>query len=73
MGDYSHIGEGFRLLFRAAIIGLFLAICVIIYGGYKFWHRNDPTIIESKTKINPTYKLTIEDNKVDTIWVYKSN
>lgn len=50
----------------------FLLGCVIglIFGCFMLIAFNEP-FIESDVKINPTLKLTIKDNKVDTLYVYK--
>lgn len=52
----------------------FLVVCCLIFGGIcwiggYFAFKTDK--IESKTLIQPTIKLTIKDNKVDTLYVYK--
>lgn len=61
------IGEGLV----GAIVFLCILVAVVIgclsWGVAKFTSRT----IESATRIEPELKLTIKDNKVDTIYVYR--
>lgn len=62
-------GSGLQEVFQwgcGIIVILFLA--VLFFGGLSFFRSGD---IESKTIIIPTIKLTIENNKVDTLYIYK--
>lgn len=53
------------------IIVYFLAVAIIMmgiaWGVAKFTSRT----IESTTRIEPELKLTVKDNKVDTVYVYR--
>jgi hypothetical protein len=67
MVDGRGIGEAIGCLFATAIIGVILTI---IFGGgliYSFFSKDK---IESTKPIQPQIELVIEDNKVDTIYVY---
>lgn len=54
-----------------AIVLLCILVAVVIgglsWGVAKFTSRS----IESSTRIEPELKLTIKDNKVDTVYVYR--
>lgn len=62
-----NIGDGLV----GAIVFLCILVAVVIggisWGVAKFTSRT----IESTTRIEPELKLTIKDNKVDTIYVYR--
>lgn len=49
----------------------FLAVAIIMmgiaWGVAKFTSRT----IESTTRIEPELKLTVKDNKVDTVYIYR--
>lgn len=61
--------EGFFTLFFIVFI---VAIIGIIYGAYSFYTQTWGTIeIVSAQIIQPELKLTIKNNKVDTLYVYK--
>lgn len=53
------------------IIVYFLAVAIIMmgiaWGVAKFTSRT----IESTARIEPELKLTVKDNKVDTVYVYR--
>ena len=48
----------------AIIIGL-------VWGATALFSGKSRHVIESKTLITPEIKLTVSDNKVDTIYVYR--
>ena len=54
------------------IIAAFIAgvlVVALIWGGFKLFGSNE---IKSHKKLSPIrYELTVKNNKVDTIWVYK--
>ena len=60
------IGNAIMGLFIMAIIGILLSI---IFGITLIFNTAEP--IESKTKIQPDYRLEANGKKVDTIWVYR--
>ena len=60
------IGNAIMGLFIMAIIGILLSI---IFGIKLIFNTSKP--IESKTKIQPDYRLEADEKKVDTIWIYR--
>ena len=64
MGE--NIGKAIMSLIIIAIIGIVLTFIF----GIK-WMFNTTETIESKTKIQPDFRLEVNGKKVDTIWVYK--
>ena len=60
------IGNVIIGLFIIAIIGILLSV---IFGINLIF--NNAETIESKTKIQPDYRLEANGKKVDTIWVYR--
>ena len=58
------------LILTAAIVGGIIFACIGYCGHKIFEHYFPPVSIESSAKIIPTIKLTIKENKVDTIYVY---
>lgn len=67
MFDGKGIGEAIGCLFYTAIIGVVLTI---IFGGWITWNFFGKDEIKSTTPIQPQIELVVEDNKVDTIYVY---
>lgn len=61
------IGNG--LVQVIAVFGILVAVVIggLSWGAAKFTSRT----IESATRIEPELKLTVKDNKVDTIYVYR--
>ncbi len=57
--------------FAIVIIICCLIVGTIVYSFYRFG-PNYKTF-RSTEKIIPTYELEVNDNSVDTIWVYKEN
>lgn len=59
--------------FAEVVIILIVFVAVIFGGGTwiisKIAYKKD--YIETSVKINPEVKLTIVDNKVDTIYIYR--
>ena len=52
------------------VVGLvIILISGITYGITKL--TTTTGIAESKTKIIPTYRLEVNNNKIDTIWIYR--
>lgn len=65
------IGEALGMLYIMAIAGAIAVVLLFGFGCYKTYdHFYGDEIIESKTIITPTIKLTINENKVDTLYVY---
>ena len=63
-------GNIFRTFFIVAVIILLLGWSIAYFGirisgNYKTFRSTE--------KIIPTYELEVNDNSVDTIWVYKEN
>lgn len=62
-----NIGDGLV----GAIVFLCILVAIVIgglsWGVAKFTSR----AIESPTRIEPELKLTVKDNKVDTIYIYR--
>jgi hypothetical protein len=69
-------GEGFGNALGCiyyGFIGCFVG-CVILGGIHIYkWIWPKEKKIESTTIIHPTIKLTVRNNKVDTIYVYSPN
>lgn len=67
------VSDALGRMFILAIVGVVLLFGILIYSGYRVCDSvfNDESI-ESQSKIIPTYKLTVSDNKIDTVWVYTS-
>lgn len=66
------ISSGLNGLLIMAILGVCLFFLGIGYGLFRAYdYYFCETVIESNHIITPTYKLTIENNKVDTLYVYK--
>lgn len=56
--------------------GCFVMFLIVILAAGVFIilylpNNEEEVVIESKTIIVPTIKITIEDNKVDTLYIYK--
>ena len=54
------------------VIAIFCILVAVVIGGIswgvaKFTSRT----IESATRIEPELKLTVKDNKVDTVYIYR--
>lgn len=51
----------------------FLCILVAVFVGGISWGvaRRTSRAIESTTRIEPELKITVKDNKVDTIYIYR--
>ena len=64
MGE--NIGKAIMTLIIIALICL--AVSVVLGTTLIF---NSTNTIESKTKIQPDFRLEVNGKKVDTIWVYK--
>lgn len=66
------IGNGLAHIFNFLIVCFFVAIAGIIYAGYTAWDAvwGDVEIV-SPVAIKPELRLTIKNNKVDTLFVYK--
>ena len=62
------IGEALGCFFTIAIVAI---IATIGYTGYFIYDKIGEQTIESKVLITPEIKLEVNDNKVDTIYVYK--
>lgn len=60
------LGDGIMVLFIIAITGTVLSV---IFGIRLLFNTTET--IESKTKIQPDYRLEANEKKVDTIWIYK--
>jgi len=68
----SGMFDGLQYIFYVAILGVVLFIGAIVYGGYKFYeHYYMERTMVSEQRIVPELRLTIKDNKVDTLFVYK--
>lgn len=54
------------------VIAVFCILVAVVIGGLS-WGVAEFTSrsIESSTRIEPELKLTVKDNKVDTIYVYR--
>lgn len=54
------------------VIAVFCILVAVIIGGLS-WGVAELTsrTIESATRIEPELKLTIKDNKVDTVYIYR--
>jgi hypothetical protein len=62
--------EGLFKAFSVVVILVFLlAVGIGVFIGKGIWDDNG--YIESKTKIAPMVKLTIDGKKVDTLYIYK--
>jgi cbb3-type cytochrome oxidase cytochrome c subunit len=64
MGE--NIGKAIMTLIIISLICL--AVSVVLGTTLIF---NSTNTIESKTKIQPDFRLEVNGKKVDTIWVYK--
>jgi hypothetical protein len=64
--------KGLDVIFYMALIGVIMLALSGLYGAYKLWdyYNGDEEII-SPHKIVPELKLTITENKVDTLYIYK--
>ena len=60
--------DSFTRFFVQLIAGAFLLGMLIVFG---FWFLFSKKEIKSTEKIIPTWELVVEDDVVDTIWVYK--
>ena len=65
-------GDGFREVFIAMMIVCFIA-GLLVFGSIHYarkyvFHSDD---IESSKPIIPIKKLVIENNKVDTVYIYR--
>lgn len=56
--------------FRPLFITLFFTGAALV-GLVWFISASSGREIRSRKKIVPTYQLVVENNKVDTIWIYK--
>ncbi len=67
-------GQGFAnalsWVFYLAILGVILGAFNVCYIGYKYIVGFDE-VITSPHKIVPELKLTITENKVDTLYIYR--
>ena len=64
--------KGLDVIFYMALVGVIMLALSGLYGVYKLWdYYNGDKEIVSSHKIVPELKLTIKDNKVDTLWIYK--
>jgi len=59
----------FKAFFVVVILVFLLAVGIGIFFGKGIWDNDG--YIESKTKISPMIKLTIDGKKVDTLYIYK--
>ena len=64
MGE--NIGKAIMFLITTAIICLVVSVILGITLIF-----NSTNTIETKTKIQPDFRLEVNGKKVDTIWVYK--
>ena len=69
-------GQGFadalKWVFYLAIFGVVLGGISVCYVAYKYLVGFDVEIV-SPHKIEPELKLTVKNNKVDTLYIYKSS
>ena len=64
----NHLGTAFNQLIVTAFIAGIVVIG-IIWGAFELSNARE---IKSHKKLSPIrYELTVKNNKVDTIWVYK--
>lgn len=63
------IGNALQGLFEMTIVFFIIAILGVGYFLYNIFGNDDELV--SKTIIIPELKLTIKNNKVDTLYVYK--
>lgn len=71
---FSIMGNDFgqalkTIVFFCIVVGMIIVVSVN-KGGEYFFHTND---IESTKPITPIKKLIINDNKIDTLYIYRSN
>lgn len=66
-GMFRGIGE---LIIGLFIVAVLAVLSLIGIGVYSFFA---PEKVESKKLITPEIKITVKDNKIDTLYVYKSN
>ena len=64
------MGENIGKAIMSLIIIALILLVVSVFLGITLIFNNTNTI-ESKTKIQPDFRLEVNDKKVDTIWVYK--
>ncbi len=65
--DASGIGSGLQIMFRFFVVGMISIFCWVIYAGYKLCTN---TVVESKVKVIPDYRLTVKGKEVDTVYIY---
>lgn len=53
----------------AGLIAIGAALMLLLWGGYELIFQDDD--IRSTNPITPTIELVIEDNRVDTVYVYR--
>ena len=64
--------NGLNGIFYMALIGIIMLALSGVYGAYKLWdHYNGDEEIISTHKIIPELRLTVKENKVDTLYIYK--
>ena len=64
------MGEGIGNAIVGLLIIAIIGIVLTFIFGIKLMFNTTETI-ESKTKIQPDFRLEVNGKKVDTIWVYK--
>jgi hypothetical protein len=68
--DGSFLGDALSTFFKVVVIMGILLLMSGVYIIYNWYVSKDYEMISSK-KIVPELRLTIKDNKVDTLFVYK--
>jgi hypothetical protein len=69
-GFGNGFADAFKWVFYLAILGVVLGGFSVCYFAYKYVVGFDEEIV-SPNKIVPEIQLSVKDNKVDTLYVYK--
>lgn len=62
------LGQVLGFLLLSAIV---CAVLALSFGGYILYHSTGEQIIESKTIVEPDYRLEANGKKIDTVYIYK--
>jgi|GEM_PF-7006052 len=71
----SNFEKELNWIVKLAIFGVITILVLILYSLYsgfkRFFPDEEEKIIETKTALIPTYKVSINGNKRDTTFIYK--
>lgn len=66
------MGEGIgKFIISLIIVSVISILLSIVFGISFIFNSSKEIILESKTKLEPDYRLEANGKVVDTVWVYK--